>query len=183
MREGLRAASVVPGAECVEAGRLRGGRRAGSPLWGPHLILGSVPRDEERDHPCLGLGSGQGCGGCLLRSGAPGPAVLSEPPNPRGPKGHKGHLNPSHGPGLPAAPKAAQSSVSRFQSSTAHLSVTGHPGQLSLEARPILTGVSPDLCLLVIPPPELPLTLWLPRTTRLGGAPTDDSGESSGLSP
>ena len=56
-------------------------------------------------------------------------------------------------------------------------------GQLSLEARPILTGVSPDLCLLVIPPPELPLTLWLPRTTRLGGAPTDDSGESSGLSP
>ena len=165
-----------------------GGREAERGPQGGRPTAGSAPYPGVRARgrgvgpPCLRLGSGQGCGGCLLHSGAPGPALLSEPPNPRGPEGHKGRLNPSHGPGLPAAPKATQSSVLRFQSSTAHLSITGRPGQLALEAHPILTGISPNLCLLVTPPPELPLTLRPPRTTRLGEDPTDDSGESPELS-
>lgn len=60
----------------MEAGRLRGGHSVGGPLRGPHLILGSAPGDEERDHPRLRLGSGQGRVGCLLRSGAPVPGLL-----------------------------------------------------------------------------------------------------------
>lgn len=178
-----------PSSLCGPRSRVCGGGEAERGPQGRQPTVGSAPYPGVR---AQGRGAGPPLSGAGLWPGMWGvPAVLWGPwascapraPKPTWSQGPQGHLNPSHRPGLPAAPKAAQSSVLRFQSSTAHLSVTGHPGQLSLEARPVLTGVCPRPLPPCHPSPELPLTLWLPRTARLGGAPTDDSGESSGLSP
>lgn len=103
----------------VEAGRLRGDRRAGSPSVGSAPYPGVRAQGRGADRPLSGAGLCQGCGGCLLCLG-PLASCAPRAPKPTWSQGPQGHLNLSHGPGLPKVPKAAQSSVLRFQSSTAH---------------------------------------------------------------
>lgn len=176
---------MAPGAECVEAGRLRRGSQGGWSTAGsspyPGVCTGGrgagPPPSEAELWPATRWVPAVLWGPCAWAT------LLSEPPNPCGPGGLKGYLNPSHGPSLPAAPKAAQFSVLTFAelhsppephwvSWATHSGGTSHPHG----------GLPPDLCLLVTPPPELPLTLRLSRTMRFGGAPTDDSVESPRLS-